>query len=124
MSDASPDPMTDPDVGAPGPSWRIRLAIAVLIVFAVGVVLFTNQWLTQRFTETTRSRAELRLALYSGNILTELQRNSVVPLLLARDPELIGALNSGNFAFTSQRLISFQSRSAQPRSCCWTQTGG
>jgi two-component system C4-dicarboxylate transport sensor histidine kinase DctB len=32
-----------------------------------------------------------------------------VPLLLARDPELIGALTSGSFAFTSQRLISFQS---------------
>ena len=92
-----------------GLTWRVRLAIAGLILFAIGVVLFTNQWLTQRFTETTRSRAELRLALYSGNILTELQRNSVVPLLLARDPELIGALTSGSFAFTSQRLISFQS---------------
>ena len=104
----SPEHETDgPDTA--GLTWRVRLAIAGLILFAIGVVLFTNQWLTQRFTETTRSRAELRLALYSGNILTELQRNSVVPLLLARDPELIGALTSGSFAFTSQRLISFQS---------------
>lgn len=104
----SPEDVTEgPDVS--GLTWRVRLAVAVLILFAIGVVLFTNQWLTQRFTETTRSRAELRLALYSGNILTELQRNSVVPLLLARDPELIGALTSGNFALTSQRLISFQS---------------
>ena len=104
----SPEHETDgPDKA--GLTWRVRLAIAGLILFAIGVVLFTNQWLTQRFTETTRSRAELRLALYSGNILTELQRNSVVPLLLARDPELIGALTSGSFAFTSQRLISFQS---------------
>lgn len=104
----SPEHETDgPDTA--GLTWRVRLAIAGLILFAIGVVLFTNQWLTQRFTESTRSRAELRLALYSGNILTELQRNSVVPLLLARDPELIGALTSGSFAFTSQRLISFQS---------------
>ncbi|MEY3307644.1 MAG: hypothetical protein RLZZ413_1682 [Pseudomonadota bacterium] len=104
----TPEHETDgPDTA--GLTWRVRLAIAGLILFAIGVVLFTNQWLTQRFTETTRSRAELRLALYSGNILTELQRNSVVPLLLARDPELIGALTSGSFAFTSQRLISFQS---------------
>ena len=102
----SPEHETDgPDTA--GLTWRVRLAIAGLILFAIGVVLFTNQWLTQRFTETTRSRAELRLALYSGNILTELQRNSVVPLLLARDPELIGALTSGSFALTSQRLISF-----------------
>ena len=80
----SPEHETDgPD--KVGLTWRVRLAIAGLILFAIGVVLFTNQWLTQRFTETTRSRAELRLALYSGNILTELQRNSVVPLLLASD---------------------------------------
>lgn len=108
------EPTDSPTAETDGPetaglSWRVRLAIVGLILFAIGVVLFTNQWLTQRFTETTRSRAELRLALYSGNILTELQRNSVVPLLLARDPELIGALTSGSFAFTSQRLISFQS---------------
>jgi two-component system C4-dicarboxylate transport sensor histidine kinase DctB len=96
-----------PEAG--GMSWRIKLTITLMVVFAVGVVLFTNSWLTQRFTETTRSRAELRLALYSANILSELQRNSVVPLLLARDPELIGALTAGSFAFTSQRLISFQS---------------
>ncbi len=107
VNDLSDEPGPAPEFS--GISWRVKLAIAVMIAFAVGVVLFTNQWLTERFTETTRSRAELRLALYSGNILTELQRNSVVPLLLASDPELIGALNSGNFSFTSQRLISFQS---------------
>ncbi|PZQ99305.1 MAG: two-component system sensor histidine kinase [Cereibacter sphaeroides] len=108
MSDQPADPPEE-TAAAPGLSWRVKLAIAVLILFAVGVVLFTNQWLTERFTETTRSRSELRLALYSGNVVTELQRNSVVPLLLANDPELIGALNAGNFSFTSQRLISFQS---------------
>jgi len=110
MTEDALSPETENDGPEPaGLSWRMKLAIAGLILFAAGVVLFTNQWLTQRFTETTRSRAELRLALYSGNILTELQRNSVVPLLLARDPELINALTSGSFAFTSQRLISFQS---------------
>lgn len=111
MSDSADDPSAEPVPGADasGISWRVKLAIAVMMAFAIGVVLFTNKWLTDRFTETTRSRAELRLALYSGNILTELQRNSVVPLLLARDPELIGALTSDNFVLTSQRLISFQS---------------
>ncbi len=91
-----------------GLSWVVKAAFGVLACAAIAVVLVTNSWLTERFTETTRTRAELRLALYSGNILSELQRNSVVPLLLAKDPELIGALAAGNFAFTSQRLISFQ----------------
>lgn len=104
-TDTAPEPE---GAGARSLSWVVRAAFALLAAAAIAVVLITNSWLTERFTETTRTRAELRLALYSGNILSELQRNSVVPLLLARDPELIGALASGNFAFTSQRLISFQ----------------
>lgn len=42
----SPEHETDgPDTA--GLTWRVRLAIAGLILFAIGVVLFTNQWLTQ-----------------------------------------------------------------------------
>ncbi|RDC73487.1 sensor histidine kinase [Rhodovulum sp. 12E13] len=90
------------------PPWLLR-AILLGIVGLAGVVLYyTNAYLTERFTETTRNRAELRLALYSGNVVSELQRNSVVPLLLAQDPALIGALNSGDFSQSSQRLISFR----------------
>ncbi|WP_233587162.1 ATP-binding protein [Pseudorhodobacter sp. E13] len=86
----------------------MRGLVGGLFAAAVAVVLVTNDWLTDRFTESTRNRAEVRLALYSGNLISELQRNSVVPLLLARDPELIRALNDGQFSSTSARLISFQ----------------
>jgi two-component system C4-dicarboxylate transport sensor histidine kinase DctB len=89
-------------------SLRARLVLFVLISLAVAVVWVSNDWLTQRYTETTRTRAELRLALYSGNVISELQRNSVVPLLLSRDPALIGALSSRDYATSSQRLISFR----------------
>ncbi len=81
------------------------LAVLMLLATVIGV-WFTNTWLTERFTETTRMRTELRLALYSGNILSELQRTSVVPLLLARDPELTKALGSGDFSTTSALLIA------------------
>ena len=93
----------------PGISWRVKLAIALMVVLAVGVVLVTNRWLSERFTETTRNRAELRLALYSGNMVSELQRTSVVPLLLAGDPALVGALKDRVFSDTSQKLIRVQS---------------
>ncbi len=79
-----------------------------LIALAVVVVWWTNQYLTNRFTETTRSHAEVRLALYSGNIRSELQRNQIVPQLLARDPTLIGALNSLDFSQSSGRLIEYR----------------
>lgn len=88
-------------------SWRVRLAFLCLLLLAVATVWFTNRLLTDRFTETTRNRAELRLALYSGNILSELRRNAIVPQLLARDPALIGALNSADYSQSTQRLISF-----------------
>ena len=70
------------------------MALIALTVLAIFVVSGTNRFLTDRFTETTRNRAELRLALYSGNLMAELRQNAIVPQLLARDPALIGALNS------------------------------
>ena len=88
-------------------SWRVRLALVVLLVLAVITVSVTNRLLTDRFTETTRNRAELRLALYSGNLQSELRQSAIVPQLLARDPTLIGALNSADYSQSTQRLISF-----------------
>ncbi len=88
--------------------WSARLVMVALIAIAVAIIWWTNQFLTERFTESTRSRAEVRLALYSGNILSELQRNQIVPQLLARDPTLIGALNSSDFSQSSQRLIEYR----------------
>ena len=88
-------------------SWRARSALLAFALSAIATGFFTNMLLTDRFTETTRNRAELRLALYSGNLLSELRRNSIVPQLLARDPTLIGALNSSDYTQSTARLISF-----------------
>ncbi|MEE3359665.1 MAG: ATP-binding protein [Pseudomonadota bacterium] len=105
MSDAHSDQNTSKRTGPL--SWRVRMALAFLFLIAVGTVWVTNRLLTDRFTETTQNRAELRLALYSGNLLSELRRNAIVPQLLARDPSLIGALTSNDYSQSSQRLISY-----------------
>jgi len=97
-----------PDKTTPRTTPVARLIVAAVIGVALLLVWFSNVYLTQRFTQETRSRAELRLALYAGNLQSELKRTSVVPLLLSRDPALISALNSGDFAATSQRLISIK----------------
>lgn len=89
-------------------TWRVRLVLVGLFLLAVATVWTTNSLLTERFTSATRSRAELRLALYSGNLLSELRRNAIVPQLLSRDPALIGALDSSDYSTTTQRLISFK----------------
>jgi len=99
---------TDTPPTSPRTTLVARLVVGVVIAIAILLIWVSNMYLTQRFTQETRSRAELRLALYAGNILSELKRTSVVPLLLSRDPVLISALNSGDFVATSQRLISIR----------------
>ncbi|WP_299817261.1 ATP-binding protein [uncultured Jannaschia sp.] len=80
----------------------------VSMILAAGVAIWVaNTLLTERFVQTTRLRAELRQSLYAGAILSELQRNSVVPLLLARDPTLIDALEADDFSTSSERLSSY-----------------
>jgi two-component system C4-dicarboxylate transport sensor histidine kinase DctB len=93
-----------------GMSWRAKLVVGFLVLVAIGVVLVSNRLLTDRYTADTRSRAEVRLALYTGNLMAELQRTSVVPLLLSRDPELVQALRDGNFSSTSAKLIALQTQ--------------
>lgn len=83
------------------------MALLLLLAIAAVTIWVTNSFLTDRFTENTRNRANLRLALYSGNLQSELRRNSIVPQLLSRDPALIGALNSSDFSQSTARLISF-----------------
>ncbi|SLN36646.1 C4-dicarboxylate transport sensor protein DctB [Roseivivax jejudonensis] len=105
MSDAED---TSDEQAGPGPlSWRVRAALLVLFAAAVATVWVTNHLLTQRFTETTRNRAELRLALYSGNLLAEIRRNAIVPELLALDQTLINALQADEFVQSSQRLMFY-----------------
>ncbi|QPM89680.1 sensor histidine kinase [Pseudooceanicola algae] len=88
-------------------SWRARLALGLFLALVISVVVTTNGFLMARFTETTRNRAELRLALFGANLVSELRRNSIVPQLLARDPELISALNTADYSQSTQRLLSF-----------------
>ena len=87
--------------------WYLRLAVAVIMAFGVTVIFVSNRYLTERFTETIGDRAEVRLALYSANLMAELQRNAVLPQVLVRDPELINALEQKDYSGSTDRLLSF-----------------
>lgn len=105
-----PDNLPVPDLTTPiAPvalrSLTLRVGFGLMLFAAALVVWATNAWLSASFTDATRVRADLRLALYSGSVMSELQRTAVVPLLLARDPELLASLKSGDFSLTSARLI-------------------
>ena len=85
----------------------LRIGVLFLIITAVAVIWLSNLYFTQFFTQSTRGHAERQLSLYSGRIISDLQRSAVVPLLLSRDTTLISALNSDDFVATSQRLIRY-----------------
>ena len=57
--------------------WVLRTALAVLLVLAGLVLWATNIWLSERFSENTRVRAELRATLYSGQLQSELHMVSM-----------------------------------------------
>ena len=87
--------------------WRLRLAVLALCLMGAATIYVTNILLTERFTEATRNRAEVRLTLYVANLMAELQRNAIVPQLLSRDPALIGALEDSDYSLSTQRLLSY-----------------
>ncbi len=84
-----------------------RIGVLFLILTAVAVIWLSNLYFTQLFNSSTRANAERQLALYSGRIISDLQRNAVVPLLLSRDTTLISALNASDYTNSTQRLISY-----------------
>ena len=103
MADTSSKRMKD----RRGSGWRLRIAVVLVTALGMLVISVTNKMLTERFTETTSNRAELRLTLYVASLMSELQRNSIVPQLLARDPELIRALDNSDYSLSTARLLSF-----------------
>ncbi|MDC1246926.1 ATP-binding protein [Amylibacter sp.] len=89
------------------PNLIVRLGVFLLIISVVIIILLSNLYLTQNYSQVKRSEAERELSLYSGRLISELQRVSVVPLLLSRDTGLISDINTKDFQLTSQRLITF-----------------
>ena len=85
----------------------VRIGVFFLILTAVAVVWLSNLYFTQLFDNSTRANAARQLSLYSGRIISDLQRSAVVPLLLSRDTTLISALNTADYVATSQRLIRY-----------------
>jgi two-component system C4-dicarboxylate transport sensor histidine kinase DctB len=85
----------------------LRLTVFLVCIFALIVIYVSNQFLTQRFASDIADNSEARLSLYVTNLTSELQRNSVVPQLLARNPELINALTTRDFTNSSAHLVTF-----------------
>lgn len=87
------------------PGRILPLIVGISLLGALLVLWGSYGYFTQRFTESLRTQAQTRAALYAGNIKSTLQKHSVVPFLLAQDLSLATALQSDTYSATSQRLI-------------------
>ena len=72
------------------------------------VIWASHVYLTRAFSEDQNADATVRATLYGGSIQSTIQRHSVVPLLLSRDPILILALRSGQYTGAEERLKTFK----------------
>ncbi len=88
--------------------WTIRFGILLLVLTAVGLIWMSNRYLSDRYILATRNEIEHQLAVIGGQIVSELNRMSLVPLHLSRDSSLIEDLVTKTFAHTSVQLFDLQ----------------
>ncbi len=91
----------------PGQFW-MRAGLLSSIIGMLLVIWASHVYLTRAFGEDQTADATVRATLYAGSIQSTVQRHSVVPLLLSRDPILILALRSGQYQGAEERLASFK----------------
>ncbi len=91
MSKAADAPRPNAD---PGRFW-MRAGLLASVLGMVLVIWASHIYLTRAFSEDQDTDATVRATLYAGSIQSSMQRHSVVPLLLSRDPILILALRIG-----------------------------
>jgi len=81
-----------------------RIVIFLIIFIFLLIIWFSNFWLTEKFTQSIRASSELKAALYSNAIDSELKKNQVIPFLVSMDPMIMTALRSNDYETTSERL--------------------
>ena len=86
----------------------MRAGLLASIVAMILVIWASHIYLTRAFSEDQNTDATVRATLYAGSIQSTLQRHSLVPLLLSRDPILILALRSGEYGGATERLRNFK----------------
>lgn len=107
MSQAGRPGQSTPPAASSGRLWT-RVALAASIVVTALVIWASHAYLTRSFAEDQNADSTVRATLYAGSIQSAIQRHSVVPLLLSRDPILILALKTGQYAGAEERLSAFK----------------
>ena len=84
-----------------------RIFLLSFLIITLSVLFITNSFFTSRFSEIIKRQGQLNLTKNTSNILSELQKNSIIPQLLVNDQEITKSLISKNFSILSERFSLF-----------------
>ena len=84
-----------------------RVFLFSLSVLFVVLLVATNSFFTSKYLNEIKQEGEIRLTQNERNIVSELQKNSVIPQFLVRDQSIWNALLSNNFSSLPQMFSEF-----------------
>lgn len=84
-----------------------RVFLFSLSVLFVVLLVATNSFFTSKYLNDIKQEGEIRLTQNERNIVSELQKNSVIPQFLVRDQSIWNALLSNNFSSLPQMFFEF-----------------
>lgn len=86
---------------------KSRIFFLSFLIITLTVLFITNSFFTSRFSDTIKRQAQLNLTKNASNVLSELQKNSIIPQLLVNDQEITQALISEDFSLLSEKFSRF-----------------
>ncbi|MEC7252017.1 MAG: ATP-binding protein, partial [Pseudomonadota bacterium] len=78
-----------------------------LSVLFVVLLVATNSFFTSKYLNDIKQEGEIRLTQNERNIVSELQKNSVIPQFLVRDQSIWNALLSNSFSLLPKMFLEF-----------------
>ena len=86
---------------------KSRIFFLSFLIITLTVLFITNSFFTSRFSDNIKRQAQLNLTKNTNDVLSELQKNSIIPQLLVNDQEITKALISKDFSLLSEKFSRF-----------------
>jgi two-component system C4-dicarboxylate transport sensor histidine kinase DctB len=86
---------------------RSKLLLVSFLIITLTILFVTNSFFTSRFSDTIKRQGQMSLTKNASDVISELQKNSIIPQLLVTDQEITKALISRNFFPLSERFSRF-----------------
>ena len=86
---------------------KSRIFFLSFLIITLTVLFITNSFFTSRFNDIIKRQAQLNLTKNTSNILSELQKNSIIPQLLVNDQEITKALKAKDFSLLPEKFSHF-----------------